>query len=83
MNQAFGISEEDTATVLAQNAANIKDRNGRSVQDIADTIQFSPDELDRIEQAALDSGVDMDVQTDGAYAEIKAILIENGILGAA
>jgi len=80
---AFGITETDIETVLRQNSLRIANSDGRSFSEMAESIHddwCGGPEFDRIASAALDGGTDMDDQTDAAHSEIKAILIEDGVL---
>lgn len=81
-NMAFGITEDDIQTVLSNNAVFVANSEGRSFEQMAEVLLngWGGDELDRIENAALDGGIDMDEQTDAAHAEIRAILVEQGVL---
>lgn len=83
MGTAFGISEDDIETVLRQNATQVASSGGIPFEQMAEHI-FSEwaggVEHGRIEDAALNGGVDMDEQTDAAHAEIRAILVEQGVL---
>lgn len=78
---AFEISEDDVANVLRQNAVQVADAGGRSFDQLAEKIfdDWDGGDIRRIEAAAL-SGDDLDEQTDAAYAEIRVILVEQGIL---
>jgi hypothetical protein len=83
LSMAFGISETDVFVVLRQNAALVTNSEGKTFDQMADDIFDSwvgGVEPDRIAQAALDGGTDMDEQTTAAHAEIRAILVEEGIL---
>lgn len=81
---AFGITAEDVCTVLELSADNVVDANARTVEMIAEDLfnELAASEFGRIEEAALNSGVELAEQLDGAYAEIRVILVERGILKA-
>lgn len=82
LSMAFGITEEDIATVLRQNAAQVANSNGVPFDIMGEQIfnDWTDLEFDRVAKAALDGGVEMDDQVEAAYAEIRDILIEQGIL---
>lgn len=79
MNTAFQISEDDITTILRRESLRVADTQGRSFDDMASDL-FEEIDHDRIEKAALNSGTELDDQTDGAHAEIKVILAEMGVL---
>lgn len=78
---AFELSEDDVANVLQQNAAQVANSGGRTFAQLAEEIfdNWDAGDIGRIEAAAL-TGDDLDDQTDAAYAEIRVILVEQGIL---
>lgn len=82
MIAAFGITEVDIETVLQQNAAQVANADGQSFESMSEKIydDWTDIEHNRIADAALDGGVDMDDQTNAAHAEIRAILVEQGVL---
>lgn len=82
LSMAFEITEDDIETVLQQNATQVANTGGKSFEDMASQLHsdWVGSELDRIANAALDGGVEMDEQTDAAHAEIRAILVEQGVL---
>jgi len=83
LQQAFGIGAEDIRNVLADNKHKLLNRNSNlsaNAEDIFDNMDDAT--LDRIAKAALNSGTEMDEQTEGAYDEIKKVLIEQGVLSA-
>lgn len=82
LSMAFGISEDDLATVLEMHAAHVANTNGVPFSVMAEQLfnDWSSTEFDRVAAAALDGGVDMDDQTSAAYEEIRAILVEQGVL---
>lgn len=74
---AFGISAEDVETVLCLNRMQLpklKVSSTAAAERIFD--DFDSETFHRIEQAALNSGVDLDIQTEGAYGEIRAVVLE-------
>ncbi len=75
---AFEITPEDIEAVLHANLPQVV-FDGRSVDEMAADLI---DELDaeRIEQAALRSGCDLNDQTQGAHDEIAALLREMGVI---
>lgn len=90
LDQAFGITEEDVETVMQNNAVHVANSQGLSFEVMASTIfgDWSSDIHDRIASAALaadaEPGADDEeilmTQTDAAHAEIRIILVEQGIL---
>lgn len=82
LSMAFGITEEDITTVLRQNAAQVAKSNGVPFDIMGEQIfnDWTDLEFDRVAKAALDGGVEMDDQVEAAYAEIRDILVEQGIL---
>ena len=82
LSNAFEVTSEDVLNVLEANAVNVANTEGKPFDVMAEEIfaGFTGSETDRIARAALDSGVDLDAQTSGAYDEIRGILIEEGIL---
>lgn len=79
MGMAFGISEEDVANVLRHAAGSTCLQPGESVENAAERILncLDDEDLGRIERAAL-RGDDLDEQTESAYGEIRALLVERG-----
>lgn len=82
MCTAFEITEDDIENVLRANSLKVANTNGKSFAAMASELYGELVDVDfgRIERAALASGVDLDAQTDGAYAAIRAILVERGVL---
>lgn len=82
LSMAFGITEEDITTVLRQNAVQVANSNGDPFDIMGEQIfnDWTDLEFDRVAKAALDGGVEMDDQVEAAYAEIRDILVEQGIL---
>lgn len=76
---AFGISEDDIENVLRDYSLRVTHTNGQSFESMASELITEIDHA-RVETAALNSGCDIDEQTAGAYEEIKAILVELGVL---
>ena len=74
MGNAFEISEEDVAIVMAQHGHLISDEYAYTLFD-----NYVSNEADVVEKSAL-AGGDMDEQTNYAHAEIATILKEAGIL---
>ncbi len=76
---AFGISEEDIESVLRAYSQRVVDTKGRSFEAMAEELI---DEIDhaRVEKAALRSEGDLEDQIKAAFDEIKAILVELGVL---
>lgn len=81
LRSAFEVTAEDIENVLRQNAVQVANSEGKPFDVMAEEIHgVWDDEFDRVAKAALDSGVELDEQTDGAYGEIRSILVEQGIL---
>lgn len=76
---AFQVTEEDIENVLRNYSLRVADTQGKSFETMAEELI---DEIDcaRVEKAALMSGCDLNDQTQGAYDEIKKILVELGVL---
>ena len=76
---AFGITEEDVEQVLREHTHRVNNSAGKSFETLACELI---DEIDheRVAQAALDSGTEMDQQITGALGEIKTILVKIGAL---
>lgn len=82
LQQAFGITEDDVATVLCANEEMLSRRGNRTLEEYADEIfgDLEADDFDRIAKAALDASVELDEQTIAAHEELRCILVENGTL---
>ncbi|KVP39965.1 hypothetical protein [Burkholderia ubonensis] len=82
LSTAFGITEEDIANVLRQNAVHVANSNGMSFAAMSEQLynDWTNVELARVAKAALNGGVEMDQQTTAAHGEIRAILVEQGVL---
>ena len=82
LSNAFEVTAEDVLNVLEANTVQVIDSKGKPFDVMAEEIfgDWSALETDRIARAALDSGVDLDIQTTGAYDKIRTILAEQGIL---
>lgn len=79
---AFEITEQDVENVLRANWAAVADSKGQSFAQMADNIfaNISSVQHERVGRAALDAGCEMDEQTTAAYAEIRTIMVEDGVL---
>lgn len=79
---AFGITEEDITNVLRDNALHVVNTNGVSFATMGEQLycDWTNVELARVAKAALRGGVEMDEQTQAAYGEIRAILVEQAVL---
>lgn len=84
MHTAFGITPLDIETVLQRNAQIIVANHAVDFEELSIALfdEFTPEDFGRVEQAALDSGIEMDEQTDGAHEEIRTILTEKNVLHA-
>ena len=82
LSNAFEVTSEDVFNVLLANSVKVTNSEGKPFDVMAEEILsgWNETETDRVAKAALNSGVDLDAQTDGAHEEIRAILIERGIL---
>lgn len=78
---AFEITQEDVENVLRNHLENVVNPEGEPLEAVAKAL-FDQSAIDfaRVEKAALDSSCDLDEQTQGAYDEIKDILVEIGAL---
>lgn len=76
---AFQITEEDIENVLQQYSMRVTDTQGKSFKTMAAELIGEIDHA-RVEEAALASGCDMNEQTQGAFVEIRKILVEIGVL---
>ncbi|MYM92646.1 hypothetical protein [Duganella vulcania] len=79
ISTAFQVTEIDIENVLRDYSLRVTDTQGKSFEMMAAEVL---DEIDseRVEKAALDSGCDLDEQTQGAHDEIHKILVEIGVL---
>lgn len=76
---AFQITEDDIENVLHAYSLRVTNTHGKSFETMASEL-ISEIDHGRVEKAALNSGTELDVQTNGAYEEIKDILVEIGVL---
>lgn len=76
---AFQITEEDVENVLSAYGLRVVDSKGKSFEALAAELVGEID-CARVEEAALNSGVTLEEQTQGAFEEIKDILVEMGVL---
>lgn len=76
---AFQIISDDVETVLNNFHLRMLDSRGQSNEVLAVELLNEID-TSRVVKAALDSSTDLDEQTSAAHAEIKAILVEIGVL---
>lgn len=76
---AFQITDEDILNVLHQYSMRVTNTRGQSFETMASELIEEIDHA-RIEKAALASGCELDQQTQGAFDEIKNILVEIGVL---
>lgn len=80
MSFAFGISPDDVSTVLRRGASRIAPAfRGQDIDDLADA-RFGHIDAGLVERIALDSGLEMVDQTEGALLEIERQLVEQGVL---
>lgn len=76
---AFQVTEDDIENVLRNCSLRVADTQGKSFETMAEELIGEID-CARVEKVALMSGCDLDEQTQGAYGEIKKILVELGVL---
>jgi len=82
LQTAFEVTVDDVAAVLRINAAHVANARGVSFQGLAEAIydEWSGERLDSISASALEAGCELEGQTDAAHAEIRKILVQDGIL---
>lgn len=80
--QAFEATDEDVFLVLRNNALQVANTDGVPFETMAEQLiaSFDFDDQLRVAQAALDGGCELEEQTVAAHAEIRAILLERGVL---
>lgn len=78
-SNAFQVTAADISNVLAEYSLRVTDTQGKSFETIADELI---DEIDHesVESAAIASGTEIDEQVQGAFNEIKKILVEMSVL---
>lgn len=76
---AFAITPDDVESVLHSHTHRIINARGLSIDALAVNV-FDEVDAARVEKAALDSSTNFDDQVNGAYGEIKDILVELGVL---
>ena len=75
MGYAFQITEEDIGNVLSLKfSINATDDEENTIYELLN------DEMDRIENVALNGGDSLDEQVDAAYDELRQIFIEKNIV---
>jgi hypothetical protein len=79
---SFGATEQDIETVLRENAAIIARPKGKPIALMATEIhaEFDAGDQERVTQAAQNAGTGIIEQIDAAHDEIRAVLVERGIL---
>lgn len=82
MYTAFEVTEDDIENVLRRHAVKVANTQGKSFALMANELYADLADVDfgRIERAALNAGVELSVQTEGAYAEIRDLLVDRGVL---
>lgn len=82
LRNAFEATDEDIVQVLRDNAVQVANTNGVPFWAMAENIlaDWGPDTYARVAKAALSAGTSLDDQTTAAQAEIRAILVETGVL---
>jgi hypothetical protein len=76
---AFQITEDDIENVLRSYSLRVSNTQGKSFSEMAAELIDEIDH-DRVEMSALNSSTELEQQTQGAYEEIKNILVEIGVL---
>jgi predicted small metal-binding protein len=79
----FEITAEDIETVLRQNAVHVADSKGIPFSAYAEVIfdEMTSEDFTCIENAALASGEDLiEEQLPAAYAALRVMLVEQGVL---
>lgn len=76
---AFQVTADDVECVLHSYSCRLMNTDGLSIVDLSAELI---DEIDRerIEKAALNASTDLDEQTEAALKELKANLVELGVL---
>ena len=82
LQMAFGITVRDVRAVLAKYSDKIVRTAEMSDEALAASIyySFSEEEMDDIALAAMDAFLDDKPEVDGAYREIRKLLIRRGVL---
>lgn len=82
LRNAFEATDEDIVQVLRDNAVQVANTNGVPFWAMAQNIlaDWGPDTYARVAKAALKAGTSLADQTTAAQAEIRAILVETGVL---
>lgn len=78
-NTAFQITEDDIENVLRSYSLRVTNTDGKSFTQMAEDLLVEID-ADRVEKAALNASNDLEGQAQGAFDEIKDILVEMGVL---
>jgi len=78
MGFAFEVAADDVVHVLRRYSLRVAASQGKSFDVLAEELLADEIDAGAVERAALDSGTDIDEQTDGAHAEIKRQLEEAG-----
>lgn len=79
LTMAFGIDEQDIENVLQAHSLRVTNTRGLSFASMA--AELLPDiDAERVAEAALEGGDELDEQTSAAYEEIHAILVEQGVI---
>lgn len=75
----YDVNEADIQNVLEQYSFRVTDTKGRSFETMAAELVGEID-LERVDRAVLSAGADSAAQSQAAFDEIKAILVELGVL---
>lgn len=79
LSHAWEVTEEDIEDVLRENSLLVVDSGGATFAAMAAGILYTLD-CGRVSAAAVAGGDDMESQTEASHREIRAILVETGVL---
>jgi hypothetical protein len=79
MGLAFQVTTDDVENVLRTNSLYVNNSDGKPFEDMAMDLIDQID-CDRVQCVALSNSTELEEQTEAAYAEIRDILVEIGIL---
>lgn len=76
---AFEITPDDVESVLHSYTPRMINTRGMPIAELAADL-FDEIDAERVQKSALNTSTDLAEQVTGAYAEIKDILVEIGVL---
>lgn len=79
LGYAWEVTEQDIEDVLRDNSLHVANSAGATLAQMAENI-FGAIDCARVSSAALNGGDDMDSQVEASHREIRAILVETGVL---